>query len=297
MSFFQQVRAYQTPKGKVDVPYAYVFDATGLTDGNSYQRLSVPIDYNSEFILRRVSGLDLCVNSNATGKFLCRDSNARQLQQNPIRPGVIIDGATVSGILPILPEIAYPPSSQINFDLLGVLRSVTADVVPIYNSYLAFVGVRRFPADGIYTHETKYSYHELPYTYPFALTLNWSHWTDAASGIPTNPRVFSVPIFSDDFELSAIGVSNADGTPVTTNDFQLSIWDASRSQLFSSIPLNLPYVNYNGPKQYGRPVFPVPSIVYPIRGSIQFSIRSMLPFGVNRNYVIHFMGIKRRENK
>jgi hypothetical protein len=308
-TFFEQAEAYRTPEGKVDVPYVYAFDASGLTDGLDYKNLSVVIDHNSEFILRRVMGLNLCVNSNATGKFRCHQQNQLQMQQSPIRPGLMLDGATLSGTLPVLPEAIYQPASAIPFELYGVLRNATADTVPIYNSFLAFCGVRRFDAGDIYTHKTSYPYRELPYTYTYPLALNWSHWTGASNGVPTNPHVFTIPIYEDDFELCAIGVTKSDGTAVTTNDFQISLWSADKAQQFSSLPLNLPYVNWNGPKTtaslmgvtvtmqpYGRPVYPVPPIVYPIRGILQFSITSMLPYGTTGRYTLHFMGIKRKEN-
>lgn len=296
-SFWDRVMSYKTPEGKVDVPYAYVFDASGLTDGHDYKNLAVVIDHDSQFVLRRVAGLNLVVNSNATGKFRCHQQNQLQMQQSPIKPGLLLDGATVSGCLPILPEAIYQPNSSIPFELYNVLRNFTADTVDIYNSFLAFCGVRRYDIGGIYVHKTPYPYRELPYTYTYALNLNWAHWTGAANGVPTNPRVFTIPIYEDDFELSAIGVTYSDGSLVTTNDFQMSLYDASKSQIFSSLPLNLPYLNWNAPAQYGRPVYPVPPIVYPIRGIIQFAITSMLPFGTSNTYTIHFMGIKRRENQ
>lgn len=289
--------SYRTPEGKVDVPYVIVFDATGLTDGLSYKNLAVVIDHNSQFILRRVVGLNLCVNPNTTGKFRCHQQNQLQMQQSPIKPGLLLDGTTVSGMLPVLPEAVYQPNSSIPFELYGVLRDSTADTVTIYNSYLAFCGVRRYDIGGIYVHKTPYPYRELPYTYTYPLNLNWAHWTGASNGVPTNPRVFTIPIYEDDFELCAIGVTHADGTLVTTNDFQISLYDATKSQLFSSSPLNVSYINWNAPVQYGRPVYPVPPIVYPVRGIIQFAITSMLPFGTAGSYMIHFMGIKRKENQ
>ena len=296
-TFWQEVQSYQTPPGKIDVPYVYVFDASQLTDGATYNNLGVVIDHDSEFILRRVVGLDLVLNPNATGAFLGRYQDQMKMQQSPIRPGLLLDGTTRSGMLPVLPEGVFKPASKIGFELHGVLRNFTADTVPISNAFIGFAGMRRFDVGGIFMHATKYSYRELPYTYSYDLNLNWSHWTDAGSGTPTNPHNFNIPIDEDDFELSAIGVTNLDGALVTTNDFQLSLWDASKAQQFSSLPLNLPYFNWNGPKQYGRPVYPVPPIVYPIRGILQFSVVSMLPFGTTGSYRIHFMGIKRRENQ
>lgn len=287
------MRAYRTPEGKVDVPYAYVYDAKDLTDGQNYQRLAINLDHNSEFILRRVVGANLCVNSNATGKFLGRYFDASQFSQAAIRPGLLLDGTTRSGFIPILPEAVYPKGGQLSFDLLGLLRNSTADTPTIYNSQIAFCGMRRFDEGNFFFYKTPYEYRENPYVYTYDLNLTWAHWTDGVNGVPTNPRTFGVKVLEHDFELCAIGVVQRSGALVTTNDFQISLWDASKSQQFSSAPMNIPFVNYNAPAQYGRPVFPVPPIVYPIKGQIFFDIVSMLPFGSTGNYRIHFMGIRR----
>ncbi len=71
MTFFDKMQSYRTPEGKIDIPYVYLFDATGLTDGQSYQYLNVLMDHNSDFILRAVRGMNLCLNQ-TTGKFLLR---------------------------------------------------------------------------------------------------------------------------------------------------------------------------------------------------------------------------------
>lgn len=289
------MKAYQTPSGMVDIPYAYTFDASGLTDGNDYQRLAVHIDHNSQFVLRRVMGLNKCVNANATGKFLCRYENSSQMQQSAIRPGRILDGM-VSAVSPVLPEAIYSPGSKILFDLYGVARQFVADTPNIYTSQLAFTGVRRFNADNFYTYKTKYEYRELPYVYPFQLDLTWAHWTNGTDGVPTNPRTFTVPVLEHDFELCAIGITQTNGLSAGINGFQIALWDAAKAQLFSEVPLNQAYINYNAPAQYGRPVYPVPTVVYPIKGAIRFDITSLLPFGTTGSYVIHFMGIRRVQN-
>lgn len=287
--------AYKTPNGFVDMPYCYLFDATALTDGSSYPNLSVVTDNDSDFIMRRIVGADLCLNANATGKFQVRDESQVQFFQSPIRPGRL-PNASISGSWPVMPEKVYPASSQINFDLLGVSRNFTADTPDIYNSFFGFWGVRRYSRNAVYVHNTDYAYHELPYTYQEGLTIDWGHWTAGSGGIANNVRQFGIQILETDFELCAIGVTYADGTLVSANDFQLSLYDPSGTRKLSNLPVNLPYFNFNAPSNYGAPVFPVPSIVYPMKGHINFEITSMLPFGTVKSYVLHFMGIWRAHN-
>ncbi len=291
----------EAPDGKVDVPFCYLYDATSLTDGQDYLNQAVTVDSDSDFLIRRIVGLNLCTNSNATGGLVVRYRGQNAMMQNKLRAGLyptytngLLTGSVANGNWPVLPEALFTPSSQISFDLFGVLRdSVGAGANTVYNSYLGFWGVRRFDAGSVYQHKTKYAWRPLPYTYTYDLDMNWSHWTDAVNGIAEAPRKFYVEILERDFQLCAIGVTNIDGSPVTTNDFQLSMFDAARTLRYSNMPVNLPFFNYNGPKQYGVPVFPTPPIVFPTKGLMQFEITSMLPFGSTGQYKLHFMGIWR----
>jgi len=288
--------AYRTPPGKVDVPYIYTYDASALTDGNNYVgTTSIVTSGDSEFILRAVRGMNLVVNPNSTGKFMLYDRGQRQMFQSPIRPGTVpISGSPVSGNWPVMPESLFTPASVIAFDLYGVLRNLTVDTPNIYNSQIAFCGIRRYDADRFRLYRTDYEYRELPFTYTYDLTVNWGRWTNGVDGIPNNVRQFSIPILDTDFELCSIGVTRDDGSLVTTNDFQFALYDASGAQRFSRTPVNLPYINFNAPQQYGSPVFPIPSLVWPRKGLLTFDIGSMLPFGTTRAYKIHFTGIWRQ---
>ncbi len=60
--------------------------------------------------------------------------------------------------------------------------------------------------------------------------------------------------------------------------------------------MNLPYFNYNAPGQYGSPVYPVPSLVWPCKGLLEFEITSMLPVGTAKSFLINFMGVWRARN-
>src|ERR1019366_6287132 len=151
-----------------------------------------------------------------------RRANSSRLMQAPVQVGLLLDGATQSGSMPILPEETYEPSSKISFDLYNVKRVVTANVP---RSYIAFVGMRRFDEKAFYVYQTKYKYRELPYDYSFTLNLNWSYWIDAGRTVVANPRTFNVPVYEYDFELDNIGITQANGALATGVDFQLSLWD------------------------------------------------------------------------
>lgn len=307
MSIRDTVRSFahyaQAPEGFIDVPYMYGYDASKLTDGNGYQNLSLTLDNDSDFHMRRVVGANLCVNPNATGSFQILDKSQAQFFQSPIRPGIITapagnpNNGVISGSWPVAPESVYPAGSNMTFALNGVLRNFTADNPNIYNSQLGFWGIRRFPRSAFWTHKTRYAFHELPYTYQLGVAVNWSHWTNGSgSGVPQAARQFQIPILETDFELCAIGVTYSNGQPVTTNDFQFQLYDPSGSRFLSSSPMNLPYWNFNAPFQYGQPVYPVPSLVWPAKGLILFQITSMLPVGTVHSYVFHFMGVWRARN-
>ena len=291
--------AYRTPPGKVDMPYFYTYDASSLTDGNNYQSPIVQMQNDSDFLLRRIVGMNLCLNPNTTGSFQIYDRGRRPLSQTAMRPGLLIDGVTTNGNQVVLPELLYTPSSQISFNLNGVLRNTTADADgTIYNSQIGFQGVRRFNESQFKGYQTRYKYRELPYTYAFTLTINWAHWTASTGQIINNVRTFNVPVLNTDFELCSIGVTYSNGQPVTTNDFRMTLYAADGVTRLSSAPINLPFFNYLAPKQYGQPVFPVPSLVWPRKGLITFDILSMLPFAgfAVKQYVVHFNGIWRVED-
>lgn len=290
--------AYKTPDGFVDIPYFYMYDAKSLANGSNQQNLVVNIDQDTDFVMRRVVGMNLCVNANATGMFQVRDKSQLQFFQTPIRPGLVYPSTVaISGSWPVMPEKIYPAGSQIGFDLYGVLRHINVATPTIFRSQLGFHGVRRFRQGAIWVHNTDYAYHELPYTYQYPLTIDWGHWTDGTNGIVNNTRSFGVQILETDFELCAIGVTYADGTQVNGTDFQMSLYDPSGSVRLSNLPVNVNYWNLNPVDNvYGSPVFPVPSIVWPTKGFINFELTSMLPFGTAKSYMFHFMGIWRAKN-
>jgi hypothetical protein len=311
---------YRVPDGRVDAPYCYIYDASALTDStanNSSNQLGLVtlLDNDSEFQLRRVAGMNLCLAApgalaGVTGAWNAYDKSGDLFFQSEIQPGTMPAGlgGGQSGSWPVLPEKQYLSGNHLRFQLYGILRNFTADTTPtsnrnIYNSQIGFWGTRRFAKSNFYTYRTKYEYHELPYTYQFGLGLNWAHWANSAgAGIANSARKFQVPVLEVDFELCGINVTYIDGTPVLTNDFQFQLYAPDGYTLLSSDPMNLAFFNgvpgkaNNTSYQYGSPVYPTPTLVYPVKSNIKFEITSMLPYGTQQSYVINFVGIWRARN-
>jgi hypothetical protein len=290
------VRPYHTPPGKVDFPFAYVFDASGIADAQAVrQNNAVQLQGDSEFILRHIAGVNLCVATGANGgRFSYRDAEQRYAQGNPSA------GIVFPANWPVVPEKLWPSeNSAILFDLYQTLRNATVcGETPIYNSYIAFFGVKRFTGQA---YRTPYEYWEQKYAYSFDLTINWNHFSAGTTVAP--PRRFFVLIDRYDFELMrvAITLTTTGGAGrtggLTTNDFQILAFDANM-RAFSSLPLNQFFINSARPTAATAPVYQpaiAPSVVYPVGSAITFDITSMLCNGVGspQTYNIAFDGIWR----
>jgi hypothetical protein len=295
---------YHTPDGYVDFPFTYVFDATSLADGVNQGNLTVPLQGDSDFVLRHIAGVDTCVDTAANGgKFNLKNSS-----------GSYANAGTPTGIIvgknwPVVPEKVYKYNTQIGFDLFATLRSTTVGgggacaANPVLNSFIAFFGVKRFPiASGWKMVQTPYRYREVRYSYEVALTISQGHFTVSGGGIVTPPQRVIVSLDSYDFELLRITISQST-TPagqvgtLLTNDFQVMLYDPNNHQL-SNIPLNQGFINSGrtSPSTAGpyQGCWPVPSIVYPAGGNIIADITSMLCAGdAPRSYNISFEGIWR----
>jgi hypothetical protein len=289
-------RPYRSPEGTLDVPFVYVFDASGLADGQAQvQNLAIQLQGDSRFVLRRIAGVNLCVASaGAGGKFNYRNPTGSYASGNPS------SGIIVGQNWPIVPEKLYTENNAgIFFDLYNTLRSFTiCGITPIYTSQIAFFGVKRFAKGyGYPTRKTPYQYRECKYGYGFNLTINWNHFASGTSIAP--PKTFQVLMDRYDFELQRIAI-----TDITTSgsarfglvfeDFQIQLYDANQHQ-FSSLPLNQGFINSAriDPATI-HPYQPAlaPTLVYPVGSSIKFDITSMLCNGVGspRTYNLFFEG-------
>jgi hypothetical protein len=281
-----QTQPYQTPPGKIDFPFTYVFDGTGLTDTNNYLDIQVPTQGDSDFILRHIAGVPLVAT-----KFNFKDAS----RQYAI-------GATSTGVVfpnnwPVLPEKLYAFNRAIYLDLFNVLRNNTAcGGTPIYNSYIGFFGVKRFAKSSIDLYDTRYDYRVLPQSYSFNLTLNTAHYS---SGTATNPPLrFFQNMDRYDFQLLSIEIAQSGQTaPLLTNDFQITLFD-SKQHALSNLPLNQGWFNFARQSPSLAPpyqaVWPTPPIVYPGGSTIIFDITSMLcSTSLPQSYNIVFTGLWR----
>ena len=271
------VEPYRTPAGYLDFPFVYVFDARSLTDGNTYYDINLQLQGDSDFVLRRITGIRTVLG--ASGQFRFRGANGAYAMSAPVN--------APSNSRVVLPERIYPYNTGIRFDLLNVTRQSVACADTIYTSFLAFQGVKRFiKTPGVPTGQSAYRYREYKWAYPFQFTLS--------SFAGSDPVRFIVPINDFDFELQRIAISYQSGAAVTDPDFGVTLYDPNR-HAFSNLPLNVDFVN-NAFARFAsqKSVFPVPPIVYPTGSQIIFDITSYLcETGGSLDYDITFDGLQR----
>jgi hypothetical protein len=284
---------YNTPAGYVDSPFMYVYDATALTDGATYNQVTKQLQGGSEFILRRIIGVPTVVGpASAGGRFNYKNASGSYAAGNAA------SGICFNNVWPVVPEKKYAQNRQITFDLYGVTRAFTAcDGTPIYNSFIAFQGVKRTNTNqGFPKNVTAYKYRPLKYSYSYTLTINWAHFT--AGGAVQAGQQFSQLLDVYDFELLKISIAQPGAVAaLTTNDFQITLYDQNSHQL-SDGPVNQGFINSArrsprlGPPYAG--IMPVPPLVYPGGSQIKFDILSMLcSTQVPQVYNITFDGLWR----
>lgn len=267
---------------QIEIPFIYLYDGAALTDGQSYLRLSVPLDEDYDtFRLRRIMGL----NSLAESMMLYRASGSYVFSANQ----------RLGNNYALVPEMAWKPSGQIRFDLGPVTRTlIGCGGNPIYTSFLGFQGVKvvRYPVNQIY--ETPYAYKRLPFTYSYDLTIDWRRYTVAP--VLERPRPQYLKIDNFDFELCRMRVYQTGGGPAVsaTSDFLVQLYTSSGYAL-SNAPVPQAWINDAMPSPWNS-VFPVPGIVYRVDSSIRFDITSMicnLDPAFPKTYRVEFGGFQR----
>lgn len=133
-------KLYTPPPGTYDLPFTWVFDASRLTDGNTYRNLFVSLQGGyGDFLLRRIVGLSRCLAS-ATGQFQIHDRGQRDyLQSNP-------ENSQNADDLGFPVEAFYPELGAIKFDLYDILRDNPGVAHP-QTAQIAFQGVRRMKGE------------------------------------------------------------------------------------------------------------------------------------------------------
>lgn len=266
---------YYTPDGFVDLPYYYVFDAAGLVDGTTPPLQVIPVEWDSDFVLRAILGVPNCVAAGAAGGFLLYNYSGSQSASSVMKP--------LANQFPIVPEKVYPKSGTIKFALQNILRSkfVCAATSDIFTSQIAFQGVKRYrpgspgaapgsPALPAPYDPTKYTLR--PWTYQSLFNLNYFRWKSA--NVANLAQSLIVEVQDYDFELHQIEVSNAvTGVRLTSDLFSATFYDSTAKRALSNLPIPASYFNANR-REYGGPVFPVPPILFPNWTQIRVDITS-----------------------
>ena len=195
---------YITPPGFGDTFFQYVFDAqtAGLVNGQSYNQVGIPVQ-DGAFIARYWSGLPTIANNLQIYDWL-----RRQLFSQSIAVGAASTGGY--GQMVIVPELGYPDSGNIRFDLDTVaLTSQGIDTgTNVLASQLVFTGVRRRPNGYNDPAPSDYDYYEEEFMYPFLFTIN-SYATTGGVFLP--PIQYIIPVQDYDFELRRIELAEVSG--------------------------------------------------------------------------------------
>jgi len=287
---------YITPPGYRDFPFAYVYDATGLSDGTTYQDIQVPLQGDSDFILRHIAGVSNCVDTSANGGRWNYKGHSRQYAIGNQSTGIC-----AIPNWPVVPEKLFKYNEAIWIDLYNVLRATNAcagPAQPVPYSYIGFFGVKRFNDNqGYRTQATPYKYREMPQRYEFVLTIAKAAYVGNTTS-PNPPQRFIQQMDNYDFELLRMSVAQEGSTgTLLTQDFSMTLYDANMHQL-SNLPLPQGYWNAGKPAPSTQPpyqaCFPVPSIVYPAGAAITIDVTSLLcPAVVPQTYNISFEGLWR----
>jgi hypothetical protein len=286
-----------TPEGLVDDPFTYVFDGRTLTDGGNPTGLTVEIDGEWDFLLRRIA------NAPSIEAALGQDTGI--LLRGFSRSQLFSDFQRLPNNYTVAPQLLYPRNSYISWDMRNVLRQnrVTCGETPILTSFLCFQGVRRRPGSGSFAaYRSGYQYYERPFTYRQLFTVTLANFSTPGN---LNPfRTFNVPISDYDFELQQIRIVRTTldvetGLPFPVEDDEIAIrlYDASNWQALSNRPVPIGVYNANQGSNFFS-MFPCPTLVYPVNSQIKFDVESFLCADVAvdevpREYEINFIGVMR----
>jgi hypothetical protein len=291
---------YQAPPGFYDIPYTYPanFGDVNVTKlGQPVMGMRVPLDGDSEFILRRVAGA-ASFNVTATPQgFQVYDAIGRRFFSSPVW-----ESANYLLDIPVVPEKGYPPAGQILYDIANfrpaIKMSGASPAAGIYYGQIAFQGVRRYPGALV---KPGYRYRESPFTYTTRITINWNAyvWSGGLPVTPNAPRQFIVPV--NDYEFELLGVRLFDvrtGAFPTAITMYFHLYDRlNRTVSKSPLVDVLAFENVTAPGLGLLYNTFSPGLIYPAGGQIKFDVYSMLmsaelgpPAPV---YEIEFFGIRR----
>lgn len=249
---------YRTPEGCHDVPFIYLFDGNDLTNGtDQVGRLSVKLDSDSQFILRRIAG------AQSVGQFFSYRNNSGSYVWQPPMWTLAPNGmGSNQGDISVAPEKIYggtQAAGQIRFDVLTVAKAVALSGGTDFLAYIAFQGVKRFPWD---VEPAPCAYRTRSYEY----VLN----IPAVDWVRGEYRRFNIKIENTgDFELESIVQLDATNVPtVRTGVFNYMLYDPHKWQMMS-LPVPDSYITDSlntllttDPATMPG-VFPCPAMLYP----------------------------------
>lgn len=171
------VPLYTAPDGYYDLPFIWIYDGSGLTNGVNAlnQRVSIYAGYG-DFILRRIVGMDRVLQANAgvnTGRFQVQDSRGRYIEEFPQYVGVGGAGSATqnSRDIAISKELYFRENTQINFDLYNVNKFNDPNGTTQVGAQVGFHGVRRIAGTSPLVPKYKYRPKEFVYVQKQTLPL------------------------------------------------------------------------------------------------------------------------------
>lgn len=286
------ISLYTPPPGYYDLPFMWVYDANSLTNGNNYPNQFVYIlGGYGRFILRRIVGMDLVFSTAAAAQQIqVKDASGNYIQSSP----VVLGG--LPGDWPIAPEIEYPETGKIGFDLFDIQKFSPGSQGSIINyAYLGFHGVRRLPGVSPLVAAGNFK----PKTFTYTQNVTVTQPAFGTGGGQTPPLAVYQKVNDYDFELHQILIWD------TTHqndlfDLLLLLYDSNKN-ITSNIPAPLDFFNGlpvtgippQGFSDYGNGAL-VPPLFYPVNSQIRLDIfsRSTLA-NVPRNLAIQLVGRQR----
>lgn len=222
----------------------FVYDAfaNGLAEGQTYLNQTVYIPGGFDFILRRIVGLD-SVLAPTTGKFQWRSSNQVNTSTAPI-----VAAASLRDQL-VVPEVFFPQTSQIAFDLYNVQKrfaygqnSTSAGSAKLFMSQIGFGGVRRrrggiMPTPGNYKRipfQTTLVLQVYAQSFPATAQLGPQNIGNSISGNLTFSNFDTEIHMIQCVDINPVGTAPGPGVvPSGLNWFALIPYDSARNALTS----------------------------------------------------------------
>jgi hypothetical protein len=232
-------RLYSTPPGYYDLPMTWIYDASALTDGNTYRNQQVAIHAGyGDFVLRRVVGLNNVLSNSApptNGQFQLRDAIGRFLESLPQNVGRGTFGQIqfTSGDIAIVRELLFKENQEIYFDLYNIARATDFGGVSFFGAQIGFQGVRRLKGRSPF--DPTYDFRPKTYAYVTQAVLVNSTAT------LSNPQHIITPVDNYDFELREIRLSYQllASAFLTGDQGQLSFFAKAAGPLGNGITINV----------------------------------------------------------